>query len=544
MIFVLDTTTSMAAIDVPQTNAAVNPRQRFDIALDMIRAYIETMAAEDGVAVVSLAPHPEILMAGKGDQKTSLLSTLDNLVPGATGVNLTSALSLAGGLVDPEQQNSIVVLTDGNYPVEAQPLPTMLAPVEWRFIPDAAAANQGLLHVSARPLPDGRQRVFARLVNYSDAPVARTLRLWADEAVLDEDRVEVAAQADTTRLWTLPAAAETAAVEIVEPDALPLDNRAELLLLDNVNRRVLLVSEKPDVLAKALEVQPGVELTVTATGFAAYDPADFDLIIFDGLPVELTGWPQGSLLVVNPPLGHPLLPTQNTARNLRPDPGSASSLLAGVDLSGVYFNRVSRLSVPEWAEVDLMAAENEPPAPLIFHGLVNNSRIMVWAFDLAASNLPARLAFPLLTANMFSTLLAPSPPAAVPVGEPVLLSRNFFVETPGGQRLFLDAGEAFLSDHIFSRTKSPGIYRIYNESNLLVAGFAVHAGSPLESNLGQRQWQPDSLKALEAENLPAPDPEVDYEDFWPWLAGLALAVVVVEGWLAWRRYFCKSLISY
>jgi hypothetical protein len=116
-----------------------------------------------------------------------------------------------------------------------------------------------------------------------------------------------------------------------------------------------------------------------------------------------------------------------------------------------------------------------------------------------------------------------------------LLSRNFFVETPGGQRLFLDAGEAFLSDHIFSRTKSPGVYRIYNESNLLVAGFAVHAGSPLESNLGQRQWQPDSLKALEAENLPVPDPEVDYEDFWPWLAGLALAVVTVEGWLAWRR---------
>jgi hypothetical protein len=159
---------------------------------------------------------------------------------------------------------------------------------------------------------------------------------------------------------------------------------------------------------------------------------------------------------------------------------------------------------------------------------------MVWGFDLAASNLPARLALPLLTANSFSALLAPSLPPAVPVGAPVLLNRNFFVETPEGQRLFLDANQK-TAEHLFSRTKTPGIYRIYNDGNSLVAGFAVHAGSPLESSLGQRQWQPDELKALEGNNVSVTAPEINYQDFWPWLAGLALGVIMVEGWLAWRR---------
>jgi hypothetical protein len=30
-------------------------------------------------------------------------------------------------------------------------------------------------------------------------------------------------------------------------------------------------------------------------------------------------------------------------------------------------------------------------------------------------------------------------------------------------------------------------------------------------------------------------PQIEFQDFWPWLAGLSLVIVVAEGWLAWRR---------
>ena len=68
---------------------------------------------------------------------------------------------------------------------------------------------------------------------------------------------------------------------------------------------------------------------------------------------------EGNVLVVNPSLGHPLLPADNFARDLRPDPDTTSSLLTGVELSGVFFNRTPRLAVPDWAEVDLMTTPSE-----------------------------------------------------------------------------------------------------------------------------------------------------------------------------------------
>jgi hypothetical protein len=281
-----------------------------------------------------------------------------------------------------------------------------------------------------------------------------------------------------------------------------------------------------------LEVQPGLELTVDALDLIRYNPADFDLLVFDGLPAAFTAWPRANLLVVNPPLGHPLLPAENFARNLRPNLDTSSPLLAGVGLSGIYFDRVPQLTLPDWAEADLVA-NSSPQSPLIFHGSVNDARLVVWAFDLAESNLPARLALPVLTANAIASLVAPSPPAVVPVGEPVLIEGNFTIETPAGQRLSpspMDEEE----HHLYSRTKQPGLYKIYDKDNQLVAGFAVHAGSALESNLST----PLEAEQIQLTYLPEPGatlPEIDYQEYWPWLAVLALTIFMIEGWLAWRR---------
>jgi len=534
-IFILDMTTSMTALDGAQIDSTGQPLSRFDQAREIIKTHLQNLDENDSAAVISLTPHPEILFTAAGNQKSTALSTLDNIVPGATGANLTAALTLTSGLVDPEQKNRIVVLSDGNYALDSQLLPPVLAPLEWQLISASPqdTGNQALLNASARPLPDGRHRIFSRVVNYSASPVIRTIQLMADGAVLAEDTVEIEPQADTARVWTVSASVQAVAVEIVEPDILPIDNRAELLLLDTTRRRLLLVSQTPETLQKALAVQPGVEVTASSS-LAENEPEQFDLIILDGLKPEQTGWPRGNVLVINPPLGHPLLSANNLARNLRPDPETASTLFDGIDLSGVYFNRVPRLTLPDWANLDLntVAGQADEPVPLVFHGTIENSRVMVWAFDLSASNLPARLALPLLTANMLSTMLDPSPPAAIPVGAPVKLPSNFNVEIPDGHRLFLNPDRA--TESLFTRTKLPGLYRIYNQSNELVAGFAVHAGEPQESNLTQK-IQPDTLAPLDASAVAAPQPETAFEEFWPWLAGLALVVITAEGWFAWRK---------
>jgi hypothetical protein len=557
-VFIIDTTTSMMAEDAGQ----LANNRRFDVARQVIQTQIQEMGEDDTFAVISLNHRPEIVLTGDTQQKAQALLALDNLAPGATGLDLPTALTLANGLIQPDQQNQIIVLTDGNYLVDADAMPPMQIPVTWQFIPaQPRASNQALLGFSAQTWPDGRHRLFVRVVNYGDTPVARTLRLSANERVVQESSLELEPQSEMAKAWTLPNSAQTVAVEIVEPDVLPLDNRAELLLTGATNYRVLLISNAPvshsetpsgasqyETLARALESQPGVELTiVNVAEMNQYKPADFDLTVFDGLPLNLTGWPGGNLLVVNPPLGHPLLPAENFIRDLRPDPTTASILLTGIDLSGAYFNRASYLTLPDWAEADLMSLplsdenvssqvplnrQGDQYHPLIFHGSTGNNRLVVWAFDLAESNLSGRLALPLLTANTLSTMLSALPPPAVSLGEPVLIDQRLSVEIPGGRRLFLPS-QTEDEVTVFSQTKQVGLYKVFNESDRLVGGFAVQAGSTLESNL-MTHFQPETLATVDSATAVAP-PEKDYFEFWPWLAGLALVVVTVEGWLAWRK---------
>jgi hypothetical protein len=204
------------------------------------------------------------------------------------------------------------------------------------------------------------------------------------------------------------------------------------------------------------------------------------------------------------------------------------------------------MPLPTWAEADLMSFPltsrnveepnfNNPTderQSLIFHGTRDNTRLTVWAFDLVESNLAGRLALPLLTANMLSNLTATLPASVVALGEPVSIDHTFSVETPDGRRLFLPSPEKKEVLSEFSDTKQPGLYKVYNQNDKLIGGFAVHAGSALESNL-TTNFQPDVL--INTNSIAALEPEIKYFEFWPWLAGLVLVIVAVEGWLVWRR---------
>ena len=562
-IFLLDTTTSMLSRDttvgeIPQFISESIPlddlTSRFDVAREIIKSQLQLLDDGDSFVMINLNGQPDVLLSGDGSQKLEAQLTLDNLVPGGTGVDLPAALTLANGLIAADRPNKIVVLSDGNYSVNAARLPQIFAPLEWQTVGAGASAenrvalsNQALLNVSSRTLFDGRHRLFARVVNYSDDPVERTLQVTVDDQPFAELSIQLEAQAEATEVWTLPTEAETAAVEIVEADALLLDNRAELLIAGSSRYQVLLLSEQlragdpPNTdenipLVRALEAQPGLSLTVGDPATPNdYDFDVFDLIVFEGLPATLTAWPAGNLLVLNPSLGHPLLTAQNFVRNLRPEPETASSLLAGIDLSGVYFNRLPQLTVPDWAEVDLravMVGNEGETQPLIFHGSIGASQIVVWTFDLSQSNLPARLALPLLTGNTVASLLTRSLPPVVPLGEPVLLGRDVNIEIPGGQRLSF-ATQAGLGQSQFDRTKQAGIYRVFEPSGTLAGGFATHAGSALESNLTVH-FTPDSLTQIDIGAASAPE-ETDFYDYWPWLVAFALALIMVEGALAWRK---------
>ena len=549
-IFLLDNTTSMAAEDAAGSH--------FEAARETIRQRLQTMSENDSFAIIGLNHYPQVLAAGNGEDTLPGLQMLDSLQPGATGTNLSAALTLANGLIHAEQRNQIVVLSDNAYTFEADDLPHVLAPVDWQMFGSATPlANQALVNVSARKLTDGRQKLFARIVNYSNEPVQRTVRLVVDGQNSGETAVQLGPRADTARVWTLANTAQTATVEIVEADGLPLDNRADLLLANTTDYQLLLLAAdtqieaeaaedetKDNVLARALEAQPGVELTVgDLADLGGYDFTSFDLIVLDGVPEDQVDWSQSNLLLINPPSDNSFLAVGDDIRNLRPDVKTASALLTEIDWSGVYFDRLPQVTLPEWARTDLMAvpaaAENglsgQPLAeyPLIFHGTLDDNQVMVWTFDLAESNLSGRLALPLLMDNTLSALLSTSIPAVVSVGEPVAIEAGLTVELPDGTRYEQPFQIDLNQTNQFVQTQQAGLYKIYNQQDKQIGGFATHTGSSLESNLAP-EFDPALLVALDAGVGEAP-PEIENDEYWPWLAGLALVVITIEGWLAWRR---------
>ncbi len=569
-IFILDNTVSMAATDTVSTGAA----NRFEAAREFVRTRLQEMGENDTFALITLNRHPELLFSGDSEQQPQAQQILDSLVPGGTDVDLPAALTLANGLIEAgEQYNQITVLTDNNYDIDAEDLPRVFAPLDWQTFGTSASGtppnNQALVNVAARTQLDKSYRLFVRVVNYGDEAVDRTLQLSVDGEAADDSAVQLDPQGEAVRVWTIPAAAQTATVEIVEEDVLPLDNRADLLLANTASYQTLLlidesqtaeetdettevetVADEEDTppLIRALQVQPNLELTIDeAANLGNYDLDAYDLIVFDGLPLTLTEWPAGNLLLINPPLGHPLLTVENFVRTLRPDPDTASPLLDRIDLSGVYFNRLPQVMLPEWAEADLMAvpfateeeaaaglpSQSEESYPLIFHGTVAESRVVVWAFDMEASNLSGRLALPLLTDNTLASLLSNALPPVVPVGDPVALGQDLSIELPDGMRLSPSAQTGVGLSRRFDQTQQAGIYRVFNENGNLVGGFATQSGSSFESNLST-QFDPTVIDSVETGAGDA-SPEVEFTEYWPWLAGLALVVITLEGWLAWRK---------
>jgi len=554
VIFIIDTTTSMLAqsdsgfltrIEGLNPVNPVNPLilVKIDAARAMLKAQIESLEPPDSFAIINLKAKPEILFTGEVNQKAQALSILNNLTAGATGLDLPAALTLANGLFIPRHRHKIVILTDGNFELtKLTELTYPVNPLIMVITSPKPLSNQALLNVSAYTLPDKQHRIFARVVNYSDQSVERTLQISTSGNSNQQSKtIQLAPQDETTQIWTLPTQTESATIEIMEADALPQDNRAQLWLAEPAPAQVLLISKTPTLLAKVLHAQPNIKLTI-AESFPTMNQGvsqNFDLTILDSLTTTLyneTAWPTGHLLIVNPQTADhaPLM------RRVKPDPATAATWLHGLDFSGVYFKQITAITIPTWAEVDLgindlqLPPSSTPnpqspiPNPLIFHGQVGQRRVMVWAFNPTESNLPARLAFPLLMNNTMSMLLWPSLPKVILAGTPISLEQGLTIELPDGRRLT----HSFATQTNFDQTQQPGLYKIYYPDQRWGGALAVHAGSALESNLHQFQASRQTSEVLKTSEVSTATSSEIYE-LWAWLAGLALIIILLEGWLAW-----------
>lgn len=520
VVVLLDGSASMQAIDVAPN--------RFAAAKAQVNEWINNLGGSDRMTLILVGHTPQVLVSASNDRAV-LRQALERAVTVPAGADWPAALALASGAAQGFQEARILLVSDGGLPHNLPPLPAgaTYTPI------GQSGENLALSALATRDTEIGPQ-LFASVSNSGLLEQTALLSLRLGEQLFDSQRITVPAGQAINLTWQLPADVTTIEARLSEQsqDHLPLDDSAWAVHEGGVSNRALLVTPGNLFLEQIYGVLPGIQ------AFKAAPEADltiepFDLYVFDSVPLPET-LPAGDLFIINPQPGpNTLLEVSGVFSNTTVTQLADNPLLQFVDWGGVHIQK-GQLVIASWGQ-PLIQAEG---GPLLLTGERNGYRIAVLTFRLQESDLPLQIAFPVLVANLTSWLSpgrAFDAPAGLQVGDPIALvpgttTTVVLVNKPDGSLWTTAVGE---ESPIFSETDQLGLYQVIlrDEAGDRPAGsFAVNLFTPSESAI-------NPVETLElGQPVPAGTSESDVgqKELWPWLAGLAVIILIVEWWVHHR----------
>jgi hypothetical protein len=527
---------------------------RLDEARARVLQVLNLLERGDRAIILALADRAEVVAQGAipGDLE-SLRRVARRLQVAPADLNLAQGLELAGSLTRSARIGQIVLITGGAAEVDESILAHRPpAAIETVLVGRGDSENQAITALEARRSAGGDLEVFARIRNYGDQPASGTLRIKVDGQAFGEVPLELAPrQAQELVLAEFPPRASLIEATFVRRDLLALDNVATAAAVVPPVRKVLVVGGRSEQLERALRAVPGVELAKTDP--QRYDPrGGYDVYVFEGwFPPSP---PPGHWILIDPPLkGAPVRVTGTLGR--RTEGGREvndaqiarvmpSPLLRGVDLTGVGVSEAKKVALPEWAEEVVSAREG----PLLFLGYPRPYRAVVFAFDLRATNLFGRVAFPVLVANVINWLTGDLPTgmgADVAAGrftpgdalliQPLPRATAVQIETPR-KRYRFDGHQPVR----FVDTAFPGAYTVTQFAGAEEIARRVYIASVLRPGHegAVADLKPRDLVG-QLETIGGPQPamiqlgpgkELAHAEWWRVLAVAALMALFVEWW--------------
>jgi Ca-activated chloride channel homolog len=529
-VILLDGSASMQATDVEPS--------RFVAATHEVAALIRNLGSGNQMTLILVKQTPLVLASASSDQN-HLLRSLAEAEPGIAPANWPAAFALAAGAAQGFRDARIVIVSDGGLPAD---LPAL--PAEVVFVPVGRSgenlAISALATRSGETNGDGPQ-LFAAVSNNGRSTQHALLSLYLDGRFFDSRRLQIAPGDVAHFTWTLP---ETPAVIEARlgdttADYLALDNVAWAVHEGGVTNRVLLVSSGNLFLERIFSVLPGVNLfreRTVADGAAEDSGAAFssgyDLYVFDGTPLP-DPLPVAPILIINPQAENELLRVTGVFSDTQLTRLADSPLLRYLEWGDVNIRQAQAVTAP-WAQTLIGASGG----PLLLAGEYGGQRVAILTFDLHNSDLPLRIAFPILMANItdwlnparaFDTAGSLQPGDAVSI-RPGATTTAVTVTKPDGTTWRAAVGEEAL---LFTETDQLGLYRVtLNEAGGPRDGgaFAINLFAPVEASI-------EPATAVTIGHNPvttAGRDAVGQQELWPWLALLAVVILVAEWWVYHR----------
>lgn len=522
----LDCSASMGALD------RAGGETRLEAAKKRVRALIENLGPNQELCLIAFADTARRL-TGFTDNRRLLLEALEKVRVLDVPADVAEVVRVVDALSRQEAFTRVVLISDGNVPARVHE--DLSFDLDYRLVPKAGS-NIGITALSARRESAHGWELFLRIGSSDPQPRTAVLTLERNGAEVVSEPVTVSADAPerlVVRLDGSEACEVTARLRAEGFDSLACDNTAYLSLAP-IRDLVVCVPDSLPAFRHALRQLDGVEVRDTLVPGA-------DMV------VRRSGGdtPEGEASVVVTVGGIP----PDLATYLAPGTGGSEivdwvrdcDLLRYVELSGVdVFERVVYAAGASAGDLDkrgyVILAESGQ-GPLMLRKKERGRCLYYLLFDVARSNLPYRIAFPVMVRNLVSVALrgmgqqrteafATGVLAGVKLGGG---ERSGTVIDPAGERLPVVGDE----DGRFSgiEARRCGMYRFVADSGATY-GFGVSLLNGFESGLGRVR----ELAFREELSVAAMDGDVPTEKpLRSMLSVVALLLLLGEWWWYQRR---------
>jgi Ca-activated chloride channel family protein len=522
LVLVMDVSASMKATDVQPSRFGEAQRTALQLIGEAGRG-AEVMVIEAGI-------HPVIRVPFTRDTERARQAVYE-LAPRDLPNHLSEAVRTALTLVPAlDRRVRIQVLTDGAFD-PAQVREFTDPRVRWVSVA-AGGRNVGITQFSLRKSYYGtyEHQAFLSLTNFSSERLTFPLVVSIDGKTVSEQAITLDPQVKRNVIvpFTHQGGGQIR-VEAQVKDDLETDNVVYGVMPAPRRLKVLLVSPGNLFLEKALKADPQVVLETKAPNEYQGGMGSYDVVVLDSVSPPKVG--PGRFVLVNAVPGDvPIEPLGTMEQPVILDWDRTHPIMRFVDLSKVGVEEALRVR-PVAAGRTLLESVG---GPLIYLVEEQQRKAVFVGFDLFKTDLPLRVAFPLILSNSLRWLYPVGLEGSdlmVTAGDPFLLTVEHGIEEatvrdPDGGTRKAQITRGALS---FAQTDRVGIY------TLAIGGrempFAVNLLSAGESNI---RPQPLPVAPPPAEGA-GTDLYTYQRELWRPLLVLAIITLLLEGLLYWRR---------
>ncbi len=402
LVLLIDASASMQATDIAPSRLARGQEEA--------RRLVDGLGPHDRALVARMEARTTPL-SPLTDDPAALREAIDAVTPTDVAASLAGGLRFALDVLRGQPRPEIVVLSDGHLgEARDDEGEVALGHVPLRFVPiGRGRRNVGITAFSVRryPLDKSRSAGLVELRNAGPRDESVELTLLGDGRPLDVQALNLPAGGKILRTFEdLAGADRTLEARIALTDGtrdeLPADDRAYARLPDRRRARVLCVTRGNLYLQAALLLDEYLDVTEIPPD--AYPPQGrFDVVIFD------------DVVPLSPPAAHAIY------LHPQPAPGVRGPLAVTGTLERPVFEQLDRrhpllrftalrdVNVAEALAVTLEPGDTrvagDARGPLVVAGTRAGRRFVALTFDVRRSDLPLRVAWPLLLLNAIDGFL-------------------------------------------------------------------------------------------------------------------------------------------